>query len=653
MTNGLSWVVFFDNNRLTWYQAWSGDYLMSGVRVYVLGQDIYGNVYAPISWTTNRSGIVIPSLSGNGVYYTWLTMLTSSGIVGIATGGFLFTGLNQWTYTIFIDNSMFIDLKNFTSSGGILSGTVLARGSGLVQNITIKPSVVSWIILTTGQFVRDIQFSLIKNLVDLTTEISPISVTWIVAWYDVVSYNLVYGNSWYDLETNGIVTISLPAGTYITFLQSWASYNTGTHSIMLSWLVLSWWTTWLLQFSVWILTGVISWSVLPLTAIISGVMTDINIANNPSVANIMTIAPSANINLNKSADLSIVIVQLDVLNYQLVVCNSWPHLASGVVITDILPPTLQYQSSSMPYTTTFATWWWTAYVYTIPGMFGVNMCTGVSMSVTISGSVTSGTTLTNQATVTSAIRDPDISDNIDTTTSTGITVHTIHNFVYFDINFNGIRDTWEPFLPVNLILSGMQAGTGGNGVYPINTNQLFTNFGGDAQVPNILDGTYTISFDITDPDIISAWFGLSEFVVTTSGNLNGNLTGNIITITWWTYTWLMVWVHLANDLQTVISTSSPTAIIGETITYDITYFNTLAGWDPNATLTFTVPLGTTLVGTTFPGTLSWNIFTYHIWPMSGYDYGFGTVTLLVTSVIWSGLNITVPTTIQYSDCAAR
>ena len=42
-----------------------------------------------------------------------------------------------------IDNSMFIDLKNFTSSGGILSGTTFARGSGLLQNITIKPSVVS------------------------------------------------------------------------------------------------------------------------------------------------------------------------------------------------------------------------------------------------------------------------------------------------------------------------------------------------------------------------------------------------------------------------------------------------------------------------------------------------------------------------------
>ena len=66
----------------------------------------------------------------------------------------------------------------------------------------------------------------------------------------------------------------------------------------------------------------ISGSVLPLVATITGVMTDINLINNPSTASIVTIAPSANINLNKSADLNIAIVQLDSLTYQLVVCNS-------------------------------------------------------------------------------------------------------------------------------------------------------------------------------------------------------------------------------------------------------------------------------------------------------------------------------------------
>ena len=84
-------------------------------------------------------------------------------------------------------------------------------------------------------------------------------------------------------------------------------------------------------------------------------MTDINLTNNPSLATLVTIAPTANLNLNKSADLSIVIVQIDTLQYQLVVCNSGPHLASGVIITDILPPTLYYQSSTIPYTMTYAT----------------------------------------------------------------------------------------------------------------------------------------------------------------------------------------------------------------------------------------------------------------------------------------------------------
>jgi uncharacterized repeat protein (TIGR01451 family) len=648
VTNWLSGVVFFDNNRLTWYQIWSGDYMLSGIRVYLIWQDIYGNVYAPVSGVTNRSGIIIPSLSGNGVYYTWLTMLTSSGTSLLTTGWFLFTGLNQGTYSIMIDSSMFPTIKNFTSSGGILSWTTLIRGTGLIQNTSIPAYIVSGVSLLTGQFVRDIQFALIQNRVDLTTVLSPVLMTGVVAGYDAIPYLLVYANSWSDLETNASITIQLPNWLYPVSYQTWILYNTGWNTLTVSWLMLSGWTTGLLQFTLWVLTGVISWSILPITATITWVMTDINLINNPSVATVMTIAPTANINLNKSADLSIVIVQLDTLQYQLVVCNSWPHLASGIIITDILPSTLQYQSSSIPYSTTYITWGWIAYLYTLTGMLAVNACTWVTMTVAISGWVNSWTALINQASVVSAVRDPDISDNSDIAASTGITVHTIHNFIYFDINFNGTRDVGEPLLPVNLILSGMQASTWWNGSYSINTNQVFANPWGDAQIPNILDGTYTINFDINDPDLINAWFGLTEFVITTSGELNGNLTGNTITITWWTYTGLMVGVYLANDLQTVISTPTLTAVVGETITYDITYFNTLAGWDPDATLTFTVPTGTTLLNTSFSGTLSWNIFTYHIGPMSWYDYGLGTVTLLVTNLTSSWSTLIMPTTITGS-----
>ena len=63
----------------------------------------------------------------------------------------------------------------------------------------------------------------------------------------------------------------------------------------------------------------------------------------------------------------------------------------------------------------------------------------------------------------------------------------------------------------------------------------------------------------------------------------------------------MVGVHLANDLQSVITTTDNIVVAGEEIVYDVTYFNTLAGGDPDAWLTIVVPSNTSLLTSTFSG----------------------------------------------------
>ena len=127
------------------------------------------------------------------------------------------------------------------------------------------------------------------------------------------------------------------------------------------------------------------------------------------------------------------------------------------------------------------------YDYLLSSPLGVGMCDTIQIATTLSGVLNSGDVVTNTAMVSSLTIDPDSSDNIAVDTGvTALTVHTVHNFIYFDVNFNGIRDAGEPLLPVDLIISGTQTILSGNGTYPTNTNQFVPKYGGDAVANNLL-----------------------------------------------------------------------------------------------------------------------------------------------------------------------
>ena len=95
----------------------------------------------------------------------------------------------------------------------------------------------------------------------------------------------------------------------------------------------------------------------------------------------------------------------------------------------------------------------TIYEYYLTGLLDINTCQAIIINAIMSGTIISGAIIINQATVTGATLDPDPSDNLDVATTLAHTVNTVINYVFYDNNFNGVRDNGEQLLPIDLVIS--------------------------------------------------------------------------------------------------------------------------------------------------------------------------------------------------------
>ncbi len=125
-----------------------------------------------------------------------------------------------------------------------------------------------------------------------------------------------------------------------------------------------------------------------------------------------------------------------IIEYTLVATNSGPNTATGVVITDVLPGGLQYNShSSSAYNRLTGVW-------TI-GTLPINTATSLTINVTVREGY-EGRGITNTATITGReVHDP----NPGNDTSTVVIVPKagkIGDFVWEDLNANGQQDEGEP-----------------------------------------------------------------------------------------------------------------------------------------------------------------------------------------------------------------
>ena len=173
---------------------------------------------------------------------------------------------------------------------------------------------------------------------------------------------------------------------------------------------------------------------------------------------------------------------LETIEYTLVASNNGPAVATGVVLTDVLPAQLQYNSHSAG-TYDVASGGWTI------GTLAVNAATAITFSVTVREQ-TSGLQITNVATVTGR----DLFDPVPANDTSSVVVVpkpgvNIGNRVWFDANRDGIQNSGETNgiadIPVVLLdENGKERAatrTDSRGYY------LFT---------NMPPGTYLVRFDL-------------------------------------------------------------------------------------------------------------------------------------------------------------
>jgi uncharacterized repeat protein (TIGR01451 family) len=549
-------------------------------------------------------------------------------------------------------------MTSFTSVWGILSGTSLIRGSGSVTNSLISPTMISGVSLLTGQFVRTLDFSFAKARVDLTTSISPSIVTGLVAGYDTQPYTLTYLNSGNDTDPNATVVITLPPQTYLVSTQT-GYYDVTTRTITLTGLSLipGWSGT--VQFVLWVLTGVASGTVLDISATITWLITDVNLLNNPSSASLSTKAPTADLWTTKVADLSVAIVQLDTIRYELQVCNNGPHTASGVVLQDRMPNSLIYQTSTPPYTRNLLSGTDMIYEYEFTQSLPNGSCTGVVISATMGSGVTSGDVVINSVNVASDTIDPNLLNNTDTASTIALSVLTgIISYVFYDTNYNGIRDTGEQLLQIPISISGATAITSGNGNYPVTTRPLVLSAIDPyfQSHPDALEGNYTTYLDIQHPNYLALTWPL---IITTSQFANGWLTG-MYSVQTGTVTGAVIGIYQPVDLTTTIQVDNSRLVAGyEYAHFTVQYGNNGNGYEPNGSLSITLPQDLLFVSADIPVASfvqSWNfmIYTFALGAlpaMTGWMFTFtwfvgtgtltGTQWIIPTIITWQALDTNI------------
>jgi uncharacterized repeat protein (TIGR01451 family) len=174
---------------------------------------------------------------------------------------------------------------------------------------------------------------------------------------------------------------------------------------------------------------------------------------------------------------------LEAIQYTLVVSNNGPDVATGVVLTDVLPAQVQYNShSNGAYEAGSGEW--------TLGTLAVGASTSITIHVTVRTN-TAGLVITNTATVTGRdLFDP----NPDNDTSQVVIVPeagaTLGNWAWLDLNRNGIQDASETNglanLPVELL-----------DIHQKVVATTVTSLDGFYQFEGIAPGTYVLRFDLS------------------------------------------------------------------------------------------------------------------------------------------------------------
>ena len=191
----------------------------------------------------------------------------------------------------------------------------------------------------------------------------------------------------------------------------------------------------------------------------------------------------------------------DTITYSITVTNQGDNNASGVVISDVLPPEVTYLSSSGPGTYNANSGDWTI----------GNLNVGVAVTLQVSVQVDSAGNFSNTASVkASSLLDPDSTpgnadpaeDDQDsvTVTATATPVVSISGNLYVDSNGNDLYEDSigggsEAPLPENITVRLLSS----DGTTELATT--VTDINGFYSFPNLAPDTYQVVVETTDPDI--------------------------------------------------------------------------------------------------------------------------------------------------------
>ena len=171
------------------------------------------------------------------------------------------------------------------------------------------------------------------------------------------------------------------------------------------------------------------------TANISSTTSDPNSANNSATTTVYVASPN-------QSDVSIVktaapepVDQNTNLVYTLQVSNAGPAIATGVTVTDVIPPEVTYLSSSTPQGSCAYTAGTTTLSCSL-GSLGVGSTIVITINVT-ANSFSSSTLSSNTATVSSTTSDPNLNNNSSTAVSTiqsptAVDISSFHAFAQTD-----------------------------------------------------------------------------------------------------------------------------------------------------------------------------------------------------------------------------
>ncbi len=294
-----------------------------------------------------------------------------------------------------------------------------------------------------------------------------------------LTYTIVVTNDGPSTATNVTLSDTLPAGvtfTSVTSTQGTVSNAAGVVSGSLGTLAPNASATITLIVGVNVTTR----GSITNTASVVADQTESNTQNNSASA---STAINANVDLGITKTDSVDPVAAGGnLVYTLIVTNSGPATATGVVVTDNLPTGLSFVSGSSTVGT----------VSNVGNAVTVNvgtLATGATATVTLNTTVASTTTgtISNTATVTSSENDTNTTNNSATQPTTLAVPGSISGFVYLDLNRNGVRDTGDTGV-ANVVLNLTGTDMTGAAI----TRQATTDTNGAYTFGNLLPGTYQI-----------------------------------------------------------------------------------------------------------------------------------------------------------------